>query len=125
MASDQVNELNELSKASAGLEYPSESDAPFEPFRWDAAGGSAQQQVAAHALKRRKICEIPVDGFFGALEGSEDAERFQQLRGVLEKRLKGLKVFRVGEGEVKVDIYLIGQTPSGAWAGLHTTSVET
>ena len=39
--------------------------------------------------------------------------------------LAGLKVFRVGTGEVRVDVYLIGKTRSGKWAGLHTVSVET
>jgi hypothetical protein len=28
-------------------------------------------------------------------------------------------------GKTKIDIYLVGKTPDGDWAGLKTTSVET
>jgi hypothetical protein len=118
--------LEELKKSCAGLEYPSESDAPFEVFQWTPTkNDSAQNQVATHAGANRKIIEVPVDQFFGDLNDSEDAPRFAQLRRSLEKNLAGLKVFRAGDGEVKVDIYLIGKTAAGDWAGLLTTSVET
>lgn len=118
------DELQELKKASEGLLYPSETDAPFEPFRWGGGGGdSARDQVAGHARKKQKIEEVAVDDFFAELEGSEDAERFRQLRKALESQLAGLKVFRVGS--IRVDIYLIGKTRGGEWGGLHTISVET
>lgn len=123
--SDEPPEVKALREATAGLEYPSESDAPFEVFRWPGnAGGSAREAVAAHA-GARKIEEVGVDEFFKQLEGSEDAERFRQLRRVLESQLSGLKIFRVGVGEVKVDVYLVGRARSGDWVGLHTVSVET
>lgn len=118
--------LEELKKACAGLEYPSESDAPFDLVQWPATSNdSAQSQVASHAGPNRRISEVPADRFFGDLNDSEDAPRFIALRRALEANLSGLKIFRAGEGEVKVDIYLVGKTASGGWAGLHTTSVET
>jgi hypothetical protein len=121
---DEPPEVNALREATAGLEYPSESDAPFDVFRWPGGGGSAREAVAAHA-GARKIEEVTVDEFFQQLEGSEDADRFRQLRRVLESQLSGLKIFRVGAGEVKVDVYLVGRARSGDWVGLHTVSVET
>jgi hypothetical protein len=123
MASDI---LKDLKKACAGLEYPSESEAPFDLIHWPAMkNDSAQNQVSAHAGANRKVTEVPVDQFFADLNDSEDAPRFVQLRRLLEKNLTGLTIFRAGDGEVKVDIYLIGKTTSGDWAGLRTTSVET
>ena len=119
------DELGELKKASEGLEYPSESDTPFDVFRWGKAGGAALEQVQAHGGKGREIEEVPLEAFFKQLEGSEDAARFQNLERALNQTVKGLKVYRVGVGEVKVDVYLIGKTRSGEWAGVHTVSVET
>jgi hypothetical protein len=119
-----------LKQAAGDLEYPSESDAPFEPFRWPAtpshspgAAASAHDAVASHARKGATVVEVSVDDFFTPLAETDDAERFAQLRKTLESTLGGLKVFRVGE--VKVAIYLIGQTRVGEWAGLRTMSVET
>jgi hypothetical protein len=118
------DELQAITTASAGLMYPSETDAPFEPFCWTTpAGGSARSQVAAHARKGQTIQEVPLNDFFAELDDSDDADRFRTLRQVMESQLAGLKIFRLGQ--IKIDVYLIGKTRSGAWAGLHTISVET
>ena len=115
-----------LKKAIQGLEYPSESDAPFDSFQWPASkAASALQQVTAHTAANRKIIEVPINSFFDALKDSDDAPRFLELRRTLESTLTNIKIFRAGEGETKIDIYVIGKTQSGDWAGLHTTSVET
>jgi hypothetical protein len=121
-----ADELDALRRASAGLLYPSESDAPFDVFRWDApgdAGGSATKAVAAHSGGGEPVEETSLDAFFTALDGSQDAARFRELRRAVESSLTSPTVVRVGER--KIDVYLIGRTRSGAWAGLHTTSVET
>ena len=116
--------LDRLKQASAGLLYPSESDEPFDVFRWSAQGkDTAGEQIAAHGGKGRKIEEIAVNLFFRELEDADDAERFKQLRQAAEASLTELKVFRIGS--VRIDVYLIGRTHSGEWAGLHTVSVET
>lgn len=126
MPSDELPELRALKEATDGLEYPSESDTPFDAFQWEEKGGaSAAAQVAAHARPGQKIEEVPVNQFFAQLNDSDDADRFRQLRRVLESQLSGLKIFRAGASDTEVDIYLLGQTPAGAWAGLHTVSVET
>jgi Nuclease A inhibitor-like protein len=120
-----ANELPEaaaLKKAVEGLLYPSESDEPFEVFAWDRAD-SARAAVSAHAKKRAKIIEQPVDEFFSALKGADDEPRYQQLRRVLEASLTDLNVFRVGR--IRVDVYVLGRARSGRWVGVHTTSVET
>jgi hypothetical protein len=119
------DELNELKKAIVGLEYPSESDAPFDLFRWGKATGAALEQVRARAGKGREIEEVPIETFFKQLAGSEDAKRFAELECAVIRNLRGAKIYRVGAGEVKVDVYILGKTNSGEWAGLHTVSVET
>jgi len=122
---DASPEVAGLRRAAEGLTYPSDSDEPFDAFEWDASGASlASDQVAAHAGDGRKIKEVPVGSFFEQLDDSDDAEKYRALRQVLESQLTGCKIFRAGDGEVRVDIYLIGATRRGGWAGLHTVSVE-
>ncbi|MDB5290344.1 MAG: Nuclease inhibitor-like protein [Phycisphaerales bacterium] len=115
--------LEALKMATNGLLYPSESDEPFEPFRWKRTTDDPAKEVAAHDKPGAKIREQSVDEFFAGLAESDDAKKFADLRRELESRLSGLRVFRVGD--IEVGVYLIGKTPSGDWAGLRTTSVET
>jgi hypothetical protein len=117
----QPPELQALADAVNGLTYPSKSDAPFDVFS-EAQAASAEEAVA----KRRggaKPETVSLDQFFSELADTHDAERFRQLRQVIEQSLSGAKVLRVGSQ--KVDIYVAGRTAAGGWAGPHTTSVET
>jgi hypothetical protein len=115
--------LESLKKATQGLLYPSESDEPFEPFLWKPTTNDPAKEVAAHSKPGAKIREQSVNDFFAALATAEDAERYAALRRELESKLKDLRVFRVGE--IEVAVYLIGKAPTGDWAGVSTTSVET
>lgn len=116
--------LETLRNAVKGLTYPSESDEPFDVFVWQ-ADGTARDQVAAHAAKGRCIEQVPVESFFAQLDDADDAPRYRQLQRLLISWLKELSIFRVGSGEVRVDVYLLGEMQTGQWAGLHTVSVET
>lgn len=113
-----------LQQAVNGQTYPSESDEPFDVFVWQGSG-TAHDQVAAHAAKGRNIEEVPVETFFAQLDDADEAPRYRQLQQLLTSTLKNVSIFRVGGGEVSVDIYLLGQTPTGSCAGLHTVSIET
>jgi hypothetical protein len=126
--------LHTLRAAADGLLYPSESDEPFEAFRWPgSAGRTARAAVAAHEGETpegaaRERDDVPLDvqtpaAFFGPLEGGEDAGRYRALRRALEAAVRGLTVVRAGERQVAV--YLIGRATDGDWVGLRTTSVET
>jgi hypothetical protein len=120
------DEMQEIRQACEGLEYPSVSDTPFDVFTWPAGGaGAAKDQVVAHGGARRKIEEVTPNDFFAELVEGDDGDRFRRLRATLESHLKDLRIFRVGDGEVKVDVYLVGRAASGAWGGVHTRSVET
>ena len=122
---NQLDDLQALARAGAGLIYPSETDAPFEPFGWPAESSreTARDAVLNHAKRTGPVEDVSLADFFAELQGSDNAKRYKALRLTLESRLAGLKVIRVGER--KVDVYLIGRTRAGDWAGLRTTSVET
>lgn len=113
-----------LKQAVDGLTYPSESDEPFDVVVW-IGPGSARDQIIAHAAKGRSIDEVPVETFFAQLDDADEAPRYRQLQQLLIADLQNFSIFRVGAGEVRVDIYLLGRTQDGSWAGLHTISVET
>lgn len=120
MAEDEVAALQ---AATHGLLYPSETDAPFDVFRWKPTGADPATDVIAHARKRGGIEEVPAAAFFDELAQSDDADRFGALRKVMESTLTGLKVYRVGS--IEVEVFVIGKARSGDWVGLHTMSVET
>ena len=70
------------------------------------------------------VTETTVDDFFAELIAGEDGAKFERLRHVwLNPGWRGCAVLRIGE--IEVDVYLVGRTPGGAWAGLRTVSVET
>ena len=110
-----------------GLTYPSESDEPFDLVQWpQVQGRSVGAILASHIVGNRGVKEVDVTDFFSQLEASEDAPRFAQLRRMLEETLEEVRAFRVGEGEVRVDVYLLGHLRQGnAIVGFHTVSVET
>lgn len=124
MPPDPTDELQPLAQAIDGLLYPSESDTPFDLISWGTAAGlDAREHVLAHCRAQSPITELSLDAFFSPLANTDDAMHFDELREALHATLTGIRVFRVGS--IRVEIYLIGQTLSGRWAGIHTTSVET
>jgi len=126
MASQEVPQLQALATAAENLTYPSESDEPFDMFHWKGSSkSSAEQALRQHAGRERQMGRVSFDEFFSALDDADNAPRFEALRRVLEAQLRELTIYRVGEGEAEVDIYLMGRLPDGDWAGLHTCSVET
>jgi hypothetical protein len=113
--------LAKIMKTAEGLLYPSETDAPFDAVRW--GGKGTLDEAAAKVAAGRPVLETTVGDLFDELEGSDEGERWRALRGAIEGGLSGVRVFRIGER--RVDVYVVGRGPSGEWAGLHTTSVET
>ena len=116
--------LQTLRAAVDRLYYPSESDAPFEVFRWPrAAGRTPRSAVAGHEDDGVRLEEQSPDAFFAPLADVQDAERFRSLRRAMEAAARGLTIVRAGER--RVAIYLIGRARDGQWVGVRTTSVET
>jgi hypothetical protein len=123
-----------LKKASEGLLFPSETDAPFEVVAWTGEQGKPDK---ARVLEPAGVGpETPVkvkrlDGFFKDATKEEvwhdpqekaEVQRFQQLVRTLKETLADAKVFLVGKKEN--DAYIVGRVDSG-WAGLKTRVVQT
>jgi histidine triad (HIT) family protein len=118
--------VDALQKASKGLSMPSESDAPFEGFLWDNASDKlTQDQVVklAGAEEGTSVEEDTLDGLFRTVP-SEDKARFQKLAAAIKQQLSGVKVYKVGD-EAEREVYVVGKTQDGKWAGLKTSVVET
>lgn len=128
--------LARLEEISAGLLFPSESDAPLTPFRWEApegtelgpeallvtlglpAGTRVETTTVADVLE--PFTELSASP---SPEDEEDAKRFRAILDLLESALQETRAYRVGE--VDIDVYLLGKHPGGGWMGLKTHAVET
>src|ERR1044072_19642 len=120
--------LDELREATRELTFMSESDYPFEVFKWDAA-------EPTHEFLRGLTGEAPdtpvetttTADFFRVAASEADwknaeqlsaARKFQSLMRLLEQNLTDLKVFRVGS--INIPIYIVGRGTSGNWLGVST-----
>ncbi len=115
----------------------SESDYPFEVFVWDiksAANSLTPQQLLRHVRRApdTSVETLEVDRFFARATRVQDwhdesqaqeVRQYQKLVKRLQEMLQQVLVYRLGT--VEVDIYIVGKTPSGNWAGLSTKAVET
>jgi hypothetical protein len=117
--------LAALQQASKGLQFTSESDAPLEPFIWGNGRTLTKKQLLeqAGAEDGTAVEEETLDDFFRAVP-PEDKAKFDKLAQVLKEQLSGVKVYKVGD-EAEKQVYVVGKTGDGQWAGLKTTVVET
>jgi hypothetical protein len=117
--------LEALSMASKGLLFPSETDAPLEPFAWGDGGPMTAERLCklAHCAAGTAIEENTLADLFRTVP-REDQARFQTLRKALENNLSAITVYKVGD-EAEKAVYIVGNTVDGHWAGLKTTVVET
>jgi hypothetical protein len=126
--SDRLKSLTE------GLSYQSESDYPVEPYAREAGKGapSAEEFAAGREGEDAAVRELDFDSFFSNATQEQDwqddeararAKRFQALVEFLKSNLKDIKVYRVGG--VEADVYVVGKTDSGDFAGVKTKVVET
>lgn len=123
-----------LQKASQGLLFRSETDAPFEAFEWPGEQGKPDKarvlQLAGVAPGTpAKVKSL--DSLFAEATKEQDwhndeekteVQKFKQLVGTLKETLADVKVFLVGKAEK--DAYIVGRV-DGGWAGLKTKLVKT
>lgn len=128
--------LAALTAAAEGVSYESETDAPFEAFRWKPAAGAdltaaAVRELGGHAADE-PVEEASVADFFSPLvkvlkwhRAAEKAavKKAAALAAAVAAALTAPRVFKVGGAEKT--IYVVGRTKSGGWAGVKTTAVET
>ncbi|HSK71939.1 MAG TPA: nuclease A inhibitor family protein [Pyrinomonadaceae bacterium] len=131
---EKKNLAEKIEKAVEGLYYMSETDAEIFLFF-----GEKSESVTAENLleqikqpKNTPVEERDFDEFFEHLTkmqnwfGEEEAEtagKFANLRDLLKKNLKDLKVFKVGR--INLDVYFVGLDAEGRLVGIKTQAVET
>ncbi|MET0650474.1 MAG: nuclease A inhibitor family protein [Pyrinomonadaceae bacterium] len=123
----------ELREATRGLTFMSESDYPFEVFKWDAAEPTHDflRGLTGEAADAPVETRTAADFFRVAASEAEwknaeqlaTARQFQSLLRLLEQNLTDLKVFRVGS--INLPVYIAGRGESGNWLGVSTRVVET
>lgn len=125
--------LAQLASASAGLLFPSETDAPFAPFALppgadipsalaQAAGrpGEPQSTQALDAFFRPAV--TPRD--WHGPEERRTLRQFQHLLEAIRATLPDATVYRVGESGT-IDIFILGKADDAAHVGLQTQVVQT
>jgi hypothetical protein len=117
--------LDALKKASRGLLFVSETEAKLEPFLWKDGGELTREHLftLSGSAKGTAVEETSLDSFFRAVP-EEDRAKFQKLTRVLQDQLADTKVYKIGD-EAEKQVYIVGKTPEGQWAGVKTTVVET
>jgi histidine triad (HIT) family protein len=125
MKKQQSPALDALKKASKGLLFESETEAPLEPFAWKDGGELTSENLLrlAGADPATPVEATTLDRFFRAVP-KEDKAKFDKLAKVLQEQLSGVKVYKLGADPEK-QVYIVGKTADGQWAGVKTTVVET
>ena len=119
-------DLTALKKAADGLLLPSESEEPIEVIAWGGETGQLTDQevlrLAGHKPGDR-VEATDLDDIFRDAVAGDNAKKFQKLIQALKDTLDDIRVYRVGE--VEKDVYIVGKTKGGGWAGLKSKVVET
>jgi hypothetical protein len=117
--------LDALKQASKGLLWPSESEAPLEPFAWKDGGNLSHERLLelAGAEEGTAVEETDLATLLRTIP-PEDKAKFDKLAKVLQEHLAGVKVYKIGD-EAEREAYIVGKTKDGRWAGLKTSVVET
>jgi len=103
----------------------SSAEAPLEPLVWEDGGALTRKRLLelARVEDGTAVEEETLDDFFHAVP-PEDKAKFDKLAQVLREQLSGVKVYKVGD-EAEKQVYIVGKTSDGQWAGLKTSVVET
>jgi hypothetical protein len=125
MAKDKNAVVDALKKASKELLWPSESDAPLEPFLWEDGDKLTHEKLLelAGAEEGTGVEEVTLAELLRTIP-PEDKAKFDKLVKVLKEHLSDIKGYKVGD-EAERELFIVGKTQDGQWAGLKTTIVET
>jgi hypothetical protein len=117
--------LEELRTAVKGLLFPSETDEPLEAFAWPGAAGPPTEATLRANIKADKDAPVEQVTLADLAKTIPEESRgdFLPLFGLLGHHLSGTTVFRVGE--ITRDVYVVGRTADGQYAGVKTKVVET
>ena len=91
--------VDALEKASKGLLFPSESEAPLKPFVWKGTGDNLtpdRVRELAGAAKGASVEQTSLDDLFATVP-TEDRPRFDKLAAAIKGQLSGVKAYKVGD----------------------------
>lgn len=118
--------LDALKKASKGLLYVSETESKLTPFVWKEAGDLDEKSILTAGEyeydEHTPVQRATLEDFLRVVP-EEDREGFDGLARVLKEQLTDLRVYKLGK--VRKDVYVVGKTPAGGWAGVWASVVET
>lgn len=128
---NDIEFITKLAQATEGLLWLSESDYPFETVYLENIDNIKTKLLQLTNNNSETKIEIrEIDRFFHRVtqdnydkDKLEESRRYQTLVKLLKTHLQDVKVYRIGECEIKV--YILGKTKSGAVAGLSTIVIET
>ncbi len=134
MKSKEIDLRLQIKKITDGLFYTSETDAEILPFNGKKAQAVTCEEILAQtgnnpdsAVEERNFMEFfsrltEIQDWFGDEEKTA-AQKFTDLKDLLEKNLKDLKVFKVGK--IQLDVYAVGLDAESNVIGIQTKAVET
>jgi hypothetical protein len=114
------------------LYYISETDSEVFPFVGETATNVSADELLRQLGRIDSVEERVFEDFYKRLteiqewfgdEETATANKFSELKELLMKNLKDLKVFKVGK--IQVDIYIVGLNSESILAGVWTKAVET
>ena len=125
----------QIAKIVEGLYYISETDAEIFPF----SGVNKAELVSVEEILKQTesaadtaVEERDFNEFFARLTEMQDwfgdeetatANKFVELKKLLEDNLKDVQVFKIGK--IKLDIYVVGLDVENNLMGIKTKAVET
>lgn len=114
------------------LYYISETDSEIFPFVGDKATSVSADELLRQLGRTDSVEEREFEDFFKRLTGMQEwfgdeetatANQFSELKEMLFKNLKDVKVFKVGK--IEVDVYIVGLNSESILTGVWTKAVET
>ncbi|MEP6902813.1 MAG: nuclease A inhibitor family protein [Actinomycetota bacterium] len=130
----EIDLAEKIKIAAADLSYISETDAEILPFVGTQTDAVTKENLLTQIgktsdspIEERDFTELftrltAIQEWFGD-EEKATAEKFAALKDLLEKNIKDLKVFKVGQ--IQLDIYVVGLDAEGKLTGIQTKAVET
>lgn len=113
---------------------PSESEYPFDVFTWETPAPLTPEKVneLTNHASETPVEQVELAYFFRNVayekewhddDQKANVSRFQALMQALQNALTDVQVYRVGA--IEVDVYIVGKTTAGNFAGVSTKVIET
>jgi len=118
MVNDDLQIIEQLKRASAGLLFMSESDYPFEVIHWEGLTDLTHDFLCRLTGESEdcKVKEMEVEDFLLN-------EKYRNILEVLSQNLAEPKAYKVGR--INMPVYVVGRSKRGNWLGVSTRVVQT